>query len=88
LYYVLCIAGFPLALWIGDLAAAENYLAQMISRAAGDRWRRCWALILRLRQGDERDALIAAFHEPRYIQFFGDIGAGLGAGNSNAVARR
>ena len=65
MYYVLCFAGCPLALWIGDLAQAQHYLDMTVNRAAADRWRRCWAAILQLRQSSERGALIAASLEPR-----------------------
>jgi predicted ATPase/DNA-binding winged helix-turn-helix (wHTH) protein len=65
MYYVLCFAGCPLALWVGDLAQAQHYLDMTVNRAAADRWRRCWAAILRLRQSGERGALIAASLEPR-----------------------
>jgi predicted ATPase/DNA-binding winged helix-turn-helix (wHTH) protein len=65
MYYVLCFAGCPLALWTGDLAQAQRYLDMTVNRAAADRWRRCWAFVLRLRQGDERSALIASSLEPR-----------------------
>jgi hypothetical protein len=65
MYYVLCFAGCPLSLWIGDLAQAQHYLDRTINRAAADRWRQCWAFILRLRQSGERGALIASSYEPR-----------------------
>jgi hypothetical protein len=64
MYYVLCFAGCPLSLWIGDLARTQHYLDMTVNRAAADRWRQCWAFVLRLRQGGERDALIAASLEP------------------------
>jgi predicted ATPase/DNA-binding winged helix-turn-helix (wHTH) protein len=65
MYYVLCFAGCPLSLWVGDLAQAQSYLDRTVNRVAADRWRRCWALILRLRQSGERSALIASWYEPR-----------------------
>jgi predicted ATPase/DNA-binding winged helix-turn-helix (wHTH) protein len=65
MYYVLCFAGCPLSLWIGNLAQAQHYLDRTVNRAAADRWRRCWAFILRLRQSGERGALIASSLEPR-----------------------
>ncbi len=65
LYYTLCLAGCPLALWTGDLAQTQAYLDMMTNRAADDRWKRCWALMLRLRQGGARDRLIASFLEPQ-----------------------
>jgi predicted ATPase/DNA-binding winged helix-turn-helix (wHTH) protein len=65
LYYVLCFAGCPLSLWIGDLAQTQTCLDMIRGRAMPEQTRRSWVLILRLRQGDERDALIASFLEPR-----------------------
>ncbi|GLS22961.1 transcriptional regulator [Labrys miyagiensis] len=65
MYYVLCFAGCPLSLWLGNLAQAQHYLDRTVNRAAADRWRRCWAFILRLRQSGEREALIASSLEPR-----------------------
>ena len=65
MYYVMCFAGCPLSLWIGDLARARRYLDMTVNRAAADRWRQCWAFVLRQRQGDARAALIAASLEPR-----------------------
>jgi tetratricopeptide (TPR) repeat protein len=65
MYYVLCFAGCPLSLWLGNLAQAQHYLDRTVNRAAADRWRRCWAFILRLRQSGERGALIASSLEPR-----------------------
>jgi hypothetical protein len=62
--YVLTIAGFPLALWIGDFARAQSYLDMLADHLAQDRLKDCWALILRLRLGGERNALIASFLEP------------------------
>ena len=65
MYYILCFAGCPLALWTGNLAQAQRYLDMTVNRAAADRWRRCWAFILQLRQSGERGALIASALEPR-----------------------
>ncbi len=65
MYYVLCFAGLPHALWIGDLPRAQQFLEMTVNRAAADRWRRCWASILALRHGGERGALVAASLEPR-----------------------
>ncbi len=65
LYYVLCLAGCPLALWIGDLAQTQTYLDMTGSGAAEHRWRAGWELILRLRRGGAQDQLTASFFEPR-----------------------
>jgi predicted ATPase/DNA-binding winged helix-turn-helix (wHTH) protein len=65
LYYTVCLAGCPLTLWIGDLAQTQAYLDMTVNRAANDRWKGCWALILRLRKGGAQDRLVASFIEPR-----------------------
>src|ERR1019366_9858466 len=36
-----------------------------VNSAANDRWKGCWALMLRLRNGGARDRLVASFLEPR-----------------------
>jgi predicted ATPase/DNA-binding winged helix-turn-helix (wHTH) protein len=67
--YVIYIAGCPLSLWVGNLAEAQRRLAILVERGAGnayvESWVRCFALTLRLRQGSERESLIASFIEPR-----------------------
>jgi predicted ATPase/DNA-binding winged helix-turn-helix (wHTH) protein len=69
LCYVLYIAGCPVSLWVGDLDATQQHMRVLIDRAAAneavDTWRRCYALVLRLRQGSEGQRLTAAFIEPR-----------------------
>jgi len=65
LYYTLCLAGCPLALWIGDLAQAQTYLEMAVNSSVDDRWRGAWALMLRLRQSGAQDQLVASFLEPR-----------------------
>ena len=65
LYYTVCLSGCPLTLWIGDLAQTQAHLDMTINSAANDRWKRCWALILRLRKGGARERLVASFLEPR-----------------------
>jgi predicted ATPase/DNA-binding winged helix-turn-helix (wHTH) protein len=65
MYYALCFAGCPLSLWTGDLARTQLYLDMTLNRAAADRWRQCWALILQLRQSGGRGAWLAASLEPR-----------------------
>jgi tetratricopeptide (TPR) repeat protein len=47
LYYTVCLAGCPLTLWIGDLAQTQAYLNIAVNNAADDRWKECWALMLR-----------------------------------------
>src|SRR5262249_8049487 len=69
LSYVLTFAGCPASLWTGDLSETEKYVTLLTEISprdvAIDEWTRCWTLVLRLRQGDERDALIASYLEPR-----------------------
>ena len=65
LYYTLCLAGCPLALWVGDLTQTQTFLDMTVNRFADDRWRGCWALMLRLRRGAAQDQLVASFLEPR-----------------------
>ena len=65
LYYTVCLAGCPLTLWIGDLAQTQAYLDLTVNSAANDRWKGCWALMLRLRKGGAQDQLVASFLEPR-----------------------
>jgi predicted ATPase/DNA-binding winged helix-turn-helix (wHTH) protein len=65
LYYTVCLTGCPLTLWIGDLAQTQTYLDMTVNSAANDRWKECWALILRLRKGGAQQRLVATFLEPR-----------------------
>jgi predicted ATPase/DNA-binding winged helix-turn-helix (wHTH) protein len=65
LYYTVCLAGCPVTLWIGDLAQTQAYLDMTVNSAANDRWKVCWALMLRLRKGGAQDRLVASFLEPR-----------------------
>jgi predicted ATPase/DNA-binding winged helix-turn-helix (wHTH) protein len=67
--YVMMNSGCAISLLVGDLAEARRRLDAILDQGAGNpharQWARCYRLILRLRQGSERDALIAAFMEPR-----------------------
>ena len=65
MYYVVCFAGCPYALWIGNLVQAERELNAVLNRGAVDRWRRCWLALLRVRRSGPKGALIAAAYEPR-----------------------
>jgi predicted ATPase/DNA-binding winged helix-turn-helix (wHTH) protein len=65
LYYVLGLAGCPLSLWLGNLAATARYLNLMVNRSASDIWLQCWTFVLRLRNGTSEETLLAAFLEPR-----------------------
>jgi predicted ATPase/DNA-binding winged helix-turn-helix (wHTH) protein len=70
--YVLTFAGCPLSMWTGNLSETQEFLdiladigAKTGSNILAGGLMRCWALILRLRKGDDRDALIASYLEPR-----------------------
>jgi predicted ATPase/DNA-binding winged helix-turn-helix (wHTH) protein len=67
--YVLFFAACPASLWIGNLSETQKYLDLLAQIDPGyesiDQLRGFLALVLRLRQGDERDALIASYIEPR-----------------------
>jgi AraC-like DNA-binding protein len=67
--YVLGVAGCALSLWLGNLDDTRQYLQVMTENAVNnptlDQLRQCWQLILRLREGCEREALIAAHIESR-----------------------
>jgi predicted ATPase/DNA-binding winged helix-turn-helix (wHTH) protein len=65
LYYTVCLAGCPLTLWIGDLAQTQAYLDMAVNSAANDRWKECWALMLRLKKGGVQGRLVGSFLEPR-----------------------
>jgi predicted ATPase/DNA-binding winged helix-turn-helix (wHTH) protein len=67
--YVTCIAAGQVSLWVGDLVETQRHIDVLTDRAASiaamDQWKRCFAQIVRLRQGSDRDALVASFVEPR-----------------------
>jgi predicted ATPase/DNA-binding winged helix-turn-helix (wHTH) protein len=69
LCYVLGTTACPLALWLDDQAQIQRYLGMLLDRGSGSpvvaMQRRCFAELLRLRQGSAADRLIAAFIEPR-----------------------
>jgi predicted ATPase/DNA-binding winged helix-turn-helix (wHTH) protein len=65
LYYVVCFAGCPLSLWVGDLVQTQAYLDMTVNGVANDRWKECWAFMLRLRNGGAHERLAASFLEPR-----------------------
>ncbi|HLY79011.1 MAG TPA: winged helix-turn-helix domain-containing protein, partial [Caulobacteraceae bacterium] len=64
-HYVVSVAGFPLALWTGDLARAQTFASAMEAHGAPDRWMRCWMRLLRMRADPEPGPLIASYFEPR-----------------------
>jgi predicted ATPase/DNA-binding winged helix-turn-helix (wHTH) protein len=67
--YALCMAGCPVALWTGDLAEAERCTAMLREYSARNglysTWGECYEQVLRLRDGTEKQALMAAYIEPR-----------------------
>jgi predicted ATPase/DNA-binding winged helix-turn-helix (wHTH) protein len=67
--YVLVLAGLPLARWTGNLGQMQDYQDILTDRATGltvvDQRRQFYSLMLRLRQGSERDALVASYIESR-----------------------
>src|SRR5215469_11989113 len=71
--YALAFASVPIALWIGNIADAGRLIELLIAHTAGnqrtEQWVRCFARVLRLRNGNESDALVASFIEPRVDVF-------------------
>src|SRR5262249_12705166 len=67
--YVLFMAGCPLSLWIGNDTEAADRVDMLRDRAGAmphfSRYVRIYAALLRLRRGNEGDALTAAYIEPR-----------------------
>jgi predicted ATPase/DNA-binding winged helix-turn-helix (wHTH) protein len=67
MFYALILAGLPIALWVGELEHAHGQLRVLGERGTGDPsmepWVRCFAGVIRLRQGNEREVLVAAFAE-------------------------
>ncbi len=67
--YAVTFSGFPVALLTGGMDEARRQVDLLADHAAGNRrveqWMVCYTRIPKLRAGDEREALIAAFIEPR-----------------------
>jgi hypothetical protein len=70
--YVLTFAACPLSMWTGNLSETQEFLnvlteisAKTRNNLRSDAQTRCLALILRLRLGDDRNALMASYLEPR-----------------------
>jgi hypothetical protein len=67
--YAVTFAGAPVALLTGAINELRRQVALLTAHAAGNRraeqWIICYARILALREGREREALIASFIEPR-----------------------
>jgi hypothetical protein len=71
--YALAFGSVPIALWTGDIAEAGRLIELLTARTAGnqrtEQWVRCFAGVLRLRNGNESEALVASFMEPRVDLF-------------------
>jgi hypothetical protein len=89
--YALCMAGCPVALWTGDLSEAKRCTDLLREYAAKNglysTWGECFEHVFRLRQGTEKDRLMAAYIEARVdvstISKFAALGAeGRGTGLS------
>ena len=69
LCYALTLACVPVPMWAGALDEAVRRIDTLVEHGGWESamkpWISCFAGVLRLRQGDERDALIAAFVEAR-----------------------
>ena len=70
--HALAFAGFPVALWTGAVGEARRqvdlliaYAARTVGNQRTEQWARCFAGVLRLLEGDERERLVASFLEPR-----------------------
>jgi hypothetical protein len=67
--YALCMAGCPVALWIGDVPEAIRCTNMLREFSANNglysTWGECFEHVLRLRQGTEQDVLAAAYVEAR-----------------------
>jgi predicted ATPase/DNA-binding winged helix-turn-helix (wHTH) protein len=71
--YALAFGSVSIALWTGDIADAGRLIELLIAHSAGnqrtEQWVRCFAGVLRLRNGNESEALVASFIEPRVDLF-------------------
>jgi predicted ATPase len=71
--YALAFGSVPIALWTGDIAEAGRLIELLLTHSAGnqrtEQWVRCFARVLRLRNGNESEALVASFIEPRVDLF-------------------
>ena len=79
--YAVTFAGLPVALWTGDMAEARRQLDLLVDHAGGVQRMeprvRSFRRVLKLRAGDEREALIASFIEshwdPAHFPPFADL---------------
>jgi hypothetical protein len=71
--YALAFGSVPIALWTGDIPEAGRLIELLIAHSSGnqrtEQWVRCFAGVLRLRNGNESEALVASFMEPRVDLF-------------------
>jgi predicted ATPase/DNA-binding winged helix-turn-helix (wHTH) protein len=67
--YAVCMAGCPVALWTGDVAEAERCTGLLREYAARNGlysvWGKCYERVIRLREGTEKQALLADYIESR-----------------------
>jgi predicted ATPase/DNA-binding winged helix-turn-helix (wHTH) protein len=67
--YALCMAGCPVALWTGDLLEATRCTKLLREHAASNRlysvWGNCYEHVVQLREGTEKQALLAFYIEAR-----------------------
>lgn len=65
--YAVTQAGLPVALWTGDLVEARRQADLLVAHCVGNQrmqqWGICFERVLRLRAGNEAEALIASFIE-------------------------
>ena len=47
------------------MAQTQAFLDMIVNSAANDRWKGCWAYLLRLRKGGANERIVASFLEPR-----------------------
>jgi predicted ATPase/DNA-binding winged helix-turn-helix (wHTH) protein len=75
--YALAFGSAPVALWTGDMTEAARFVEQLVAHTAGNRrteqWVRYFASVLKLRGGNDADALVASFVEPRVDLFPGQL---------------
>jgi hypothetical protein len=89
--YVLTFAALPIAFWNGDIAEARRQLDLLAAHAAGnpraEQWAHCFARVLRLRTGNESDALVGLFIESRIDTAFAPPFADLAPDETIGVPR-
>jgi hypothetical protein len=81
MFYALILAGLPTALWVGALDEARAQLDVLRKHGSGDHsmepWVRCFAGVIRLREGTGRGMLVGSYVETRIdippIRFLADL---------------